>query len=189
MRLQVPPQMSRRSSIMEAFCISFNCSKARVQIVMASFLFASPLVEAGCKGNAGRSSERSSQPEPSPRDSLLDSIRDGRSKLYLDQALALVQTFDKPMVQYGEGCRDLQWSERERRVQREKTLPEELNAIIRDYERVATRKKGFCIKKANNEWSCELVIDDGDEFAISMNFSVDEKMNYIAESMKCSYAG
>lgn len=123
---------------------------------------------------------------------LLNFTRDGEKKLYLDQTIALAQTFKKPMVQYGEGCRDLQWSDRIRQEHKkvsEEPLPETFDAIVRYYENIATQKRGSCTRSAANGWTCLLVIDDGKEFAISIEFNVDKNLNYLSDSMRCAYAG
>lgn len=61
--------------------------------------------------------------------------------------------------------------------------------MVRYYEKIATRKRGSCTRSEDAAWACQLEIDDGDEFAISLKFKVGANLNYIGDSMQCSYAG
>lgn len=92
---------------------SNNLLTRNLRTISAGALFvsvslASPLSLSGCKENRGESSALSTNTVVQTKASLLELLRDGRKKLYLDQALSLAQTFKQPTAHHGEGCRDLQ---------------------------------------------------------------------------------
>lgn len=113
-------------------------------------------------------------------------------RVYLDELLVMVSTFNQAPASYGEDCRELEWPEIVKKLHRErsdKALPDTLATIVLYYERISTQKKGSCSKLANDAWSCSLLIADGKEFAIQVDFFLSADAKLLPQSMKCVYAG